>query len=154
MIAWRKLMPDWAAVADSRRDAGIRHRHDDVGVHRMLDRELLAHFVARFVDRSAEDGRIGPREIDVFECADGRLLWLRTACAIRAPFSSMISISPGSTSRTYSASIRSNAHVSDATHHASLQFAQNQRAKPARIADGDQSFRRQKKQRKCAFGVL
>ena len=58
--------------ADRRRHAGIRHRHDDVGVGRRLARELGAHRLAHVVDVAAADDRIRPREIDVFEDAGPR----------------------------------------------------------------------------------
>src|SRR5690606_28258945 len=61
-------------ISDRRRNARIGHRHDDVRLDRMFERELLAHLMPRFVHRLAEDDRIRPREIDVFERANGVLL--------------------------------------------------------------------------------
>lgn len=57
-------------VADGGGHAGIGHRDDQVGVARLLDGQALAHLVPRFVDRAAEDGGIGAREVDVLEGAD------------------------------------------------------------------------------------
>src|SRR6266498_3427870 len=54
-------------VADGRRDAGIGHRHDDVGVRRAFPRQLFAHPVTALVDAAAEDYRIRAREIDMLE---------------------------------------------------------------------------------------
>src|SRR5215475_12172845 len=56
-------------VADGRRDAGIGHRHDDVGVRRAFPRQLFAHPVTALVDAAAEDYRIRAREIDMLEDA-------------------------------------------------------------------------------------
>ena len=65
-------MPDCLREADRRRHAGIRHRHDHVGLRRRLARELGAHGLAHVVDVAAADDRIRPREIDVFEDAGPR----------------------------------------------------------------------------------
>ena len=51
-------------------------------------------------------------------------------CIERMPFASIIAISPGSSSRTYSASIRSKAHVSEATHHESFSLPKTSGRKP------------------------
>ena len=59
-------------IADRRRHAGIRHRHDHVGRRRRLAREFGAHGLAHVVDVAAADDRIRPREIDVFEDAGPR----------------------------------------------------------------------------------
>ena len=66
----------------------------------------------------------------------------------------MRTISPGSTSRTYSAPIRSKAQVSEATSQASLQAAQDQRAEAARIANGVDFVAREHQQRVGAFDLI
>jgi hypothetical protein len=107
----------------------------------MLDGQPLAHIVPRLIDRTPENYRIGTRKINVLEGADRKRFFFKrkNECS---PFSSMTSISPGSISRTYSASIKSNAQVSDATHHASFNFPRFKRAKSARVAHGDERIGR------------
>src|SRR5215475_896780 len=64
-----EFQPRLRGVADGRRDAGIGHRHDDVGVRRAFPRQLFAHPVTALVDAAAEDYRIRAREIDMLEDA-------------------------------------------------------------------------------------
>ena len=125
-----------------------------VGIDRMFDRQLFAHLVPRFVDRNAENGRVRTRKIDVLERADGMRLFLKRTSTNRGRFSSMISISPGSTSRTYSASIRSNAHVSDATHHASSSLPRTSGLKPRGSRTATSALGVRNSSRKRAFGLF
>ena len=57
-------------IADGGRHAGIRHRHDDIGINMALARQLHADILARLIDRLAFDIAVGPREIDVLEHAE------------------------------------------------------------------------------------
>ena len=65
-------MSDCLREADRGRHAGIRHRHDHVGLRRRFARQLRAHGLAHVIDVAAADDRIRPREIDVFEDAGPR----------------------------------------------------------------------------------
>ena len=56
--------------------ARVGHRHDEVGFDRKFSRQLAAHLGPHFGDVDAADDAVGPREIDVFEHAKGRLLFL------------------------------------------------------------------------------
>ena len=49
--------------------AGIGHRHDDVGVDRLLAGQHPAELGPHFVDAPAEDVAVGPGEVHVFEDA-------------------------------------------------------------------------------------
>ena len=100
--------------ADRRRRAGIGHRHDEVGRRRRLARELGADPLAHLVDAAALDDRIGPGEIDVLEDAEARLRRPRTGAGSRSRPAVMITISPGSMSRTKRAPMMSSAQVSEA----------------------------------------
>jgi hypothetical protein len=68
------------------------------------------------------------------------------------PRSSITIISPGSTSRTYSASIKSKAQVSLATTHVSFKRPERKRTKAARVANRDEVRGREKQHRERAFG--
>ena len=76
--------PGLLRVADRRRDAGIGHRHDDVGVAVALAGELGADLLADLVDVAALDGGVGPGEVDVFEDAEARLAALEREDALDA----------------------------------------------------------------------
>ena len=54
--------------------AGVRHGNHDVGFDRKFSRQLAAHLGADLADVYAADDAVGPRKIDVFEHAEGRLL--------------------------------------------------------------------------------
>ena len=122
-----------------RRHAGVGHRDDDVG------RRPAARAPAGGRAPCAPRRRCGRRP-----CCRGarsrrtrRCSGARGACANGrqrrdARRASMTTISPGSTSRTYSASIRSSAQVSDATTQASLDAPEHERPEAVRIAHGDQ----------------
>ncbi len=56
-------------VANGRGDAGIGHGDDDVGVDGMLPREEAAEHFAAFVHRAAENNAVGAGEIDMLENA-------------------------------------------------------------------------------------
>ena len=62
-------MPDSSAKAHRRADAGVGHRHDDVGVDRLLAREHAAEVRPHLVDALAEHVAVGPREVHVLEDA-------------------------------------------------------------------------------------
>jgi hypothetical protein len=97
-------------------EAAVGDRRHEVGVDRMLLRELDAELVADVLDDVAVDAAVGPREVDVLEDAVGRVdLLLRDEALGAGPFLSMKTISPGSMSRWYSMPWRSKAQVSDAT---------------------------------------
>src|SRR4029077_6113583 len=59
----------FSGVSDGRGIAGIRNRHDDVGIHRSFARELASHGVAALIDRAAKHQTIGTRKINVFKNA-------------------------------------------------------------------------------------
>src|SRR4029077_17875155 len=59
----------FSGVSDGRGIAGIRNRHDDVGIHRSFARELASHGVAALIDRAAKHQTIGTRKIYVFKNA-------------------------------------------------------------------------------------
>ena len=65
----------------------------------------------------------------------------------RTPSASATSTSPGSTSRTYSASMRSRAHVSEATTGGAVQPAEHERPEAPGVARGDEGFRGEEQQR-------
>ena len=67
------------------------------------------------------------------------------------PLREIRTISPGSTSRTYSASIKSNAQVSDAATQAPSRRPKNQRTEAARVANRIHFVARKKQQRIRAF---
>ena len=82
---------------------GVRHRDDDVGLDRVLARELAAERLAHGVDVRAPQHRVRAREVDVLEHALQPLA--RPANGrqrAHARASSMTTISPGSTSRSSS----------------------------------------------------
>src|SRR3546814_18794633 len=56
-------------IADCRRDAGIRHRDDDVGGHPALLGQDMADALARLVAGDALHHRVAPGEVDVLEDA-------------------------------------------------------------------------------------
>src|SRR4029453_4770322 len=72
------------AVAERGGHAGVRHRHHDIDVDMALARKLRAKSLAHFVDRTAADDGVGPREIDVFEDAGPRRFWRERFVAVRA----------------------------------------------------------------------
>jgi hypothetical protein len=63
--------PACAREADRRRRAGVRDGHDQVGLGRRLDGELLAHPHAGSVELDAAKLRVGPGEVDELEDAEG-----------------------------------------------------------------------------------
>src|ERR1700722_4101662 len=56
-------------VADGGGHAGIRNRHDDVGVNGMFAREKAAEGFAAFVDAATKNNAVRAREIDMLENA-------------------------------------------------------------------------------------
>ena len=64
----------------------------------------------------------------------------------RTPSASATSTSPGSTSRTYSASMRSRAQVSEATTRGAVHAAEHERPEAPGVARGDEGFRGQEEQ--------
>src|SRR5256885_3286664 len=56
-------------VPDGRRGAGVRERHDHVGLDRSLLRQLVAHADARILQLAVLEDRIRPREVDELEYA-------------------------------------------------------------------------------------
>ena len=52
-----------------RAHAGVGHRHDDVGGHRLLSREHATELGADLVDAPAEHVAVRPREVHVLEDA-------------------------------------------------------------------------------------
>ena len=71
----------------------------------------------------------------------------RTGLVLRTPLAPIITISPGSTSRTNSAPMMSRAQVSDARIHASPSWPSTERPHAERIAHADDAFLRQRDQR-------
>ena len=70
------------------------------------------------------------------------------------PLREIRTISPGSTSRTYSASIKSNAQVSEADHPGAIEPSQAQRTESARIANRVNFIAREQQQRIRAFHLI
>ena len=131
--------PGLLGVADGGRHAGVGHRDHDVGAARRSR--------ARAGGRApcAPRRRCGRRP----GCRDARSRRTRRRSGARARAangrsdvdarrSSMTTISPGSISRSYCASTRSSAQVSDATTTGVLDPAEHQRPEAARVARGDQ----------------
>ena len=54
----------------------VRHRHHDVCFNRKLARQLATHFGPNFANGDAADLAVRPREVNVLEHAEGRLLRL------------------------------------------------------------------------------
>ena len=67
-------MPEFLGKTERGVIAGVGHRHDDVGFDRELARQLAAHLGAHPGDVDVADDAVRPREIDVFEHAERRLL--------------------------------------------------------------------------------
>ena len=65
--------PAGLGVAGRRRRAGVRDGHDQVGVDRVLDGQLLAHPAADLVQVAALHVRVGPGEVDELEHAQRRV---------------------------------------------------------------------------------
>ncbi len=102
-----------ARVADGRRDAGVGHRDDEVGLDRRLPGEVAAHLEAAVGERAAVEPRVGAREVDELEDAHRRARpGQLDALAAQLPSPSTMTISPGSISRTNSAPMMSRAQVS------------------------------------------
>ena len=99
--------------------AGVGDADDDVGVGRGLVGQPLAHPAADVVQGLALHRGVGAGEVDELEDAERRRRCGSTACAKRAPCSSMTTSSPGRSSRSRRAPMRSSAHVSDASTQAS-----------------------------------
>ena len=59
-------------IAERRRHARVRHRHDDVGRHRGFTRQFGAEIFAHVIDVAAADDGIGAGEIDIFKDAGPR----------------------------------------------------------------------------------
>jgi len=78
----------------------------------VLAGELAPHLLADFIDAMTRDDTVRPRKINVFKDAERLAFVLRKAWMLVRPFSLMMTISPGSTSRTNRAWMRSNAVVS------------------------------------------
>src|SRR5882724_7286326 len=104
-------------VPEGRARPRVRHGDHDVGRDGMLARELVAERLAYGVDVAAPQRGVRAREVDVLEHAL-QLLAGRKARTERGPPVSITRISPGSTSRSTFASMRSSAQVSEATTHA------------------------------------
>ena len=106
--------PGFLGKADRCGHPEVRDRDDDVGVDRALAGEFQADALARLVDAAPLNDAVGAGEVDVLEDAEAGARAGRTAgrcCTPRAP---IMTISPGSTSRTNSAPMMSSAQVSDA----------------------------------------
>ena len=86
---------------------------DQVRLRRgLLARQLPAQRLARLVHAGAEEHGVGRGEVDVLEDAAARGRVGAKGCSGAGPARRSTTISPGSTSRMYSASIRSSAVVS------------------------------------------
>ena len=102
---------------------------DEVGLDRRLVREPLAHADARAVHLDPAEPRVGPREVDVLEDAE-RVPTRGNRLRRVKPSSSTQTTSPGRTSRTTSAPMRSSAQVSDATTQSSPSWPSVEGAEP------------------------
>src|SRR5262245_43590998 len=58
-------------VTERREHAGVRNRHDDVRVRRLLPEQLLAEALPHRLDRLPEHDAVRPREVHVLEDAGG-----------------------------------------------------------------------------------
>ena len=58
-------------VAERGEHTGVGHRHDDIGIDRMLARKLRSKSLPHLGHIVAEDYRVGPREVHVLENAAG-----------------------------------------------------------------------------------
>ena len=82
-------------VAGRRRGAGVGHGHDEVGVDRVLEGELLAHPPADLVQVAALHVRVGPGEVDELEHAQRRVRPRRSGRERGGRPGSRTTISPG-----------------------------------------------------------
>ena len=103
--------PRLLGVADGGEDAAVGDRRDEVGVGGSLARELGAQALAHLGDGVAEDDAVGAREVDVLEDAARAARDLRQVVASRARPRRATTTSPGSSSRTVVAPMRSKAHA-------------------------------------------
>ena len=119
----------------------------------MFARELAAHFHADFIDVAVRDGAVrAARNKRIQKCRTRARCCSGKAWMLVSPFSLMMTISPGSTSRTNLAWIKSNAQVSLASTYAPFAVRpMDKRAEPVRIAHADQFLLRHDDQRIRAF---
>src|SRR5262245_5518145 len=148
-----EFQPRLGGVADGRRDAGVGHGHDDVGIRRTFPRELFAHPVTALVDAAAEDHRIGAREIDMFEDAMRDPLRLERVERMQAA-----RIYDEDLSRFDVADVVRADQVESAglrrEDRGAVEFAHAKRAESARVAHGDDALGRGEKHRESALIVL
>ena len=105
--------PGLGRIPQRRGDAGVGHRHHDIGVDGMFAGQQPAQFFARFLHRAAENHRIRPREIHVLENAMRAGLFRSIAFA-RQPFGAHDHHLAGLDIVEVHGSIRSKAQVSEA----------------------------------------
>src|SRR5499426_2878736 len=148
-----EFQPRLRGVADGRRDAGIGHRHDDVGVRRAFPRQLFAHPVTALVDAPAEDYRIRAREIDMLEDAMRyplRLERVERMQAARIDYDDLSGFDVADVARAdqvEGACLRRE-------YRGPVEFAHAERAKSARVAHGYDALGRGEKHREGALVVL
>src|SRR5215468_4105498 len=140
-------------VADGRRDAGIGHGHDYIGVRRAFPRQLFAHPVTALVDAAAEDYRIRAREIDMLEdamCDPLRLERVERLQAARIDYDDLSGFDVADVVRAdqvEGACLRRE-------YRGPVEFAQAERTKSARVAHGYDALGRGEKHREGALVVL
>ncbi len=118
IVIANQAMPErntrFGRVPQSRGNTRVRYWNDDIGIDRILTGQQPSHHFARFLHRTAKHRGIGTREIHVLEDALRSGLPSARSAPRTTPSGPTITISPGSTSFMYTASIRSKAHVSEA----------------------------------------
>ena len=117
----------------------LGHAHDHVGVDRRLLGELLAHAHPGLVHVLAVERAVGSGEVDELEEAEVGLDRRRRSNGRteRHPVASMMTISPGSTSRTKWAPTTSSAGVSEASTQPLSSLPRQSGQKPFGIAGAD-----------------
>src|SRR6266403_495732 len=133
--------------------SGVGHRHDNVRPYRMLFRQRAAQRFAAGGDRAAEDDAVWPREIYMLENALLPRLFRREVNGLDAGarnahhFAGFDLTDVLRVEQIESAGFRG--------HQPGIaQLAETQRAKAARIADGNQLIGSEHEQRICAFHLV
>src|SRR5215510_10425244 len=140
-------------VADGRRDAGIGHGHDYVGVRRAFPRQLFAHPVTALIDAAAEDYRIRAREIDMLEDAMRDPLRLERVERLQAARRDYDDLSGFDVADVVGADQVEGACLRR-EYRGPVEFAHAERAKSARVAHGYDALGRGEKHREGALVVL
>src|SRR5215213_2110493 len=137
-------------VADGGGHARVGDGDDEVAVGRLLDGEALAHLVARLVDRAAVDHRVGAREVDVLEDAEGA-----RALGEREGGAKAVVVYDDHLAGLDVADVLGADEVEGARLRgddpSAVEASERERAEAARVADGDERLGRQEEHREGAF---